>query len=154
VDRQNNVSEEWCQPYCRGVTVRLNPHRLVNRRVRAPHVLVRPILPRGLPLPGVTRLVTWTMPGVVYWCFDCNITGEKCHPYLPRVACARRGVGPSRGAELAPLPVGEIKRLVRPLPILPGVGLSSWVSFDGLHGPFRLSSIERILTAKERGEKC
>jgi hypothetical protein len=39
----------------------------------------------GLSLPGVT-LVTWTIPGVINWCFDCKMAlREKCQPYSAAV---------------------------------------------------------------------
>ena len=34
------------------------------------------LLQIGLALPGV-RLVTWTIPAVINWCFDCKITWRE-----------------------------------------------------------------------------
>jgi hypothetical protein len=41
-----------------------------NKRVEDERALVSSV---GLSLPGI-RLVTWTILGVIKWCFDCKIT--------------------------------------------------------------------------------
>jgi hypothetical protein len=49
--------------------------RLVSRTILASiDWLLLPYVLPGLSLPGDVRLVTWTVPAVINWCFDSNIT--------------------------------------------------------------------------------
>jgi hypothetical protein len=61
-----------------------------------------------LSLPGVTRLVTWTILAVMNWCFDCKIMlGKVPTLRVGRVRTFAMGPGSRRGCRTVVETLGD-----------------------------------------------